>query len=296
MTGASGQLGGYLLREWQRSRPAPASLICVARTGFAIPGGDVRTLDLTDMGALEALLPALRPTKIFHLAGLTQPSQAEQNPDLAALLNQQTTRVLARYAARANAWLLYTSTDFVFAGDQPGWRTEEDPTEPATAYGLTKLGGEREVLAHEAGAVLRLSMLWGDVPSGEGRGWAVLTNRLRQNLTVRGIVDETRTPMHFAEAAKIIARIGQLEHRGLLHVAGKTAMSPYQIIMRMRDELGSRSEVVPILRKDYCPGLDRPRNVALDTSRLAAVLSEREIDVASAEVLHADAWQAVAAS
>jgi len=64
--------------------------------------------------------------------------------------------------AAACAHLVQVSTDYVFAGDQPGGYAEDDEPAPANAYGRTKLAGERAALSLPGtGYVVRTAWLYG---------------------------------------------------------------------------------------------------------------------------------------
>jgi dTDP-4-dehydrorhamnose reductase len=69
---------------------------------------------------------------------------------------------VAHAARAAGSHLLYVSTDYVFSGLLHRPYTEWDDPDPASVYGRSKLGGEREVLAGCPGAaIVRTSWVCG---------------------------------------------------------------------------------------------------------------------------------------
>lgn len=127
-------------------------------------------LDLTDEAAVRRTLRHVRPAVVVNCAGWTDVDGAERDEEGAWRVNAEATGNLARACAATGARLLHVSTDYVFPGDAT-WRgenapapyTEDAPTGPRTAYGRSKLAGERAVLAElpTAGAVVRTAWLYG---------------------------------------------------------------------------------------------------------------------------------------
>lgn len=270
ITGAAGQLGAYLLMEARRTLPPGTSIVGVARRHA--PAHGIIAADLEREDVTTSLLACIKPTHILHLAGVTRPIEAERDPFRAFRLNVRATGVLADYAQRRRAWMLFASTDFVFGGDAPGRQDETAVTEPRTVYGRTKLLGEQEVLRRQGGCVARLAMLWGIPAAGGTGGWATITNTLRAGGEVRAVVDEVRTPIHFRIASRFIVELGRISFQGLIHIGGEETMSPYLVICNLRDSLRSFSRIRPVTRKEYSPFLPRPANAALDIGLLKRVL------------------------
>ena len=139
VTGGSGQVGGALAT----APPAGVRILAPGRT----------ELDLSD--------PKLDPTTslarygvtaIVNCGAYTQVDRAESEEMLATQVNGHAAGVLARAAAAARIPIVQVSTDYVFAGDHPDAYAEDDPANPRTAYGRSKLEGERQVAASGARA------------------------------------------------------------------------------------------------------------------------------------------------
>ncbi|MFE7118116.1 dTDP-4-dehydrorhamnose reductase [Streptomyces sp. NPDC057654] len=150
ITGAGGMLGRDLCR------------LLAAEGASALPLTR-RDLDLTDERAVGCALHRARPSVVVNCAAWTDVDAAESDEERALRVNGEAVRVLARACAATGARLLHVSTDYVFPGDAgPPYGEDAEPG-PRTAYGRTKLAGERAVLAElpRAGTVVRTAWLYG---------------------------------------------------------------------------------------------------------------------------------------
>ena len=144
VTGASGFVGRALIDALVRAGRG-ADVIAASRT--RVDGVRHVPLSLETVGALDALVEAVRPKTIFHLAAVALPSAAQHDPDTAWRVNCDATRwiaeALARYEPGARFVFASSATAYgrSFAGsDVPV--TEDTPLRPATAYGATKAAAE----------------------------------------------------------------------------------------------------------------------------------------------------------
>src|SRR5262249_18169747 len=116
VTGASGQLGGYLLR---RSRDS--GLTATAWSGLR--RGDLfdsvlHPVDLGDADAVRAAFRAARPDFVLHAAAQARIADCHREPELAHRINTRGSALLAEMAGEAGARLLLVSTDLVFDGER----------------------------------------------------------------------------------------------------------------------------------------------------------------------------------
>ena len=138
VTGAGGMLGQDVLAR-------------LAEAGERYVALDRAALDLTDADAVSAALDEHRPAVVVNCAAWTAVDDAETREDEALAINGDGPANLAAACARTGAVLLHVSTDYVFAGDAKEPYAEDAPTAPRSAYGRTKLAGEKDVLWIERG-------------------------------------------------------------------------------------------------------------------------------------------------
>src|SRR5947209_20516233 len=106
LTGASGQLGAYVLR---RLRAAGEPVVAWTHT----TRGDLFSTPLVpvDLADPTAAFAAARPDVVLHAAALARVGDCHRNPELARRVNTDATSRLAELAAAAGARFVFVSTD-----------------------------------------------------------------------------------------------------------------------------------------------------------------------------------------
>ena len=106
---------------------------------------DLPELDITDEAALRAFVAERRPEVIFNCAAFTDVDGCESKRDLAFAVNGTGAGNVAAAAAAIDARMIHLSTDFIFDGAKRTPYVEDDQPAPLSAYGASKLEGERQV-------------------------------------------------------------------------------------------------------------------------------------------------------
>lgn len=270
ITGASGLLG------------RPVFKACSAVPGWRVTGAALRRttqgfarIDLSQTEVLPAFLDALGPDVIVHAAAERRPDVSEKDPDGTQRLNVGATAVLARWAAARGAFLIYISTDYVFDGTMPPYKTEA-PTNPLNAYGRSKLAGEHAVLGACSDAViLRVPILYGDVETLAESSVTVLARNMLDAPPDGPLPMEhwaTRYPTHTADVAEVLRqivarRLAVPSFCGTYHWSGGEPMTKYAMALAFAPHLGfDPTRLVP--RPERPSGAPRPQNSHLDTDDL----------------------------
>ncbi|MER6491199.1 dTDP-4-dehydrorhamnose reductase [Streptomyces griseorubiginosus] len=193
VTGAGGMLGQDVLAR-------------LAQSGERYVALDRKALDLTDADAVSAALEEHRPAVVVNCAAWTAVDDAETREDEALAINGDGPRHLAEACARTGAVLLHVSTDYVFAGDATAPYAEDAPTAPRSAYGRTKLAGEKAVLANERGYVVRTAWLYGT----GGPNFVKTMIKLEGVKDTLDVVDDQRgQPTWSADLAGLLVELGR---------------------------------------------------------------------------------------
>lgn len=271
ITGATGQLGPYLVRRLVREGDAKSlaeSLSLWARGEHdAVDGLAVERVDLTDDDAVRRAFVKARPSVVVHCAAVSSIDGCYRDEAAARAVNVAATARLATLTGEAGARMVYCSTDLVFDGEA-GPYDELCAARPTSAYGRTKLAGEAPVLALPGGVVLRLPLLFGPVLRGRPRFVDGMVERLRGGETVTLFDDEWRTPLAVDLAAEALGRAATGEMAGLFHVGGTERLTRWEMGKVVCDVLGADAS---LLRKASRLSIDspepRPRDTSLDSSK-----------------------------
>ena len=256
VTGANGQLGAELA-------------LALAPHGRVVATGHAE-LDLSNADAIVATLREVRPALIVNAAAYTAVDQAEKDEALARLVNGVAPGVLAHEAKRTGAVLIHYSTDYVFDGRATVPYAEDAPANPVSAYGRSKLEGERAVAASGADAlVMRTSWVYGR----RGRNFLTTMQRLAgERDEIRVVDDQTGAPNWSRELARATARIVArglpwvAERRGLHHLTARGATTWYGFARAILADV-PRVRIVPITTAEYPTPARRPHWSVLDTAR-----------------------------
>lgn len=237
--------------------------------------------DFSNLTGLADTVRNVKPDVIVNAAAHTAVDKAESEAELARTLNALAPGVLAQEAARAGAWLVHYSTDYVFDGSGTRPWTETDTPAPLNVYGQTKLEGEQLIQAAcPQHLILRTSWVY----AARGGNFAKTMLRLaqeRERLTV--IDDQFGAPTGAELLADVTAHaIRQLRQRpedaGLYHLvaSGETNWHAYakyvlaQARLLQPALLIKASEVVPVPSTAFPTPARRPHNSRLDTRKLQA--------------------------
>ncbi|MFJ2483011.1 dTDP-4-dehydrorhamnose reductase [Pseudomonas sp. NPDC087598] len=269
LLGKNGQVGW----ELQRSLAPLGELIALGR---GVSEGGLKG-DLTDLGALRATIRHVKPDVIVNAAAYNGVDKAESDSDLAFLVNAQASKVMAEEAKSLDALLVHYSTDYVFSGQGVSpWR-EGDSAVPVNQYGLSKLEGERAIIASGCRhLIFRTSWVY----STWGNNFAKTMLRLareRESLSV--IFDQVGAPTGSDLIADVTAHaILQVQKSpqlcGIYHLvaAGEVSWHGYAShvieFARNRGETVMVKTVEPIESSAYPTPARRPLNSRLNTAKL----------------------------
>lgn len=267
VTGASGQLGPFLLDELIAAGHEPIAW-SGSTTAHRGPVA-IRPVDLADPAALAAALDAADPDAILHAAAISQAAAVLRDPHRAEAVNVDSTRQIADWCARRDRRLVFTSTDLVFDGTRGMYR-EADPAESVLAYGRTKRRAEDYVTVLPLGLVARLSLLYGPKRGDRDGFFDRSIASIRTGVPQSFFADEFRTPLDYPTAARaLVLLVADPRPTGLLHLGGPERMSRHDLMRRSTIALGlDPALVVANLRSDAPMAEPRPADVSLDTGRL----------------------------
>ena len=272
VTGAAGMLGHRVVAQ-------------ARELGHDAVGSDIDDLDLTDADAVRRRLAAEAPDAVVNCAAYTDVDAAETAEELATQINGAAAGNVARACERAGAHLVHVSTDYVFAGDATRPYTESDAPAPRTAYGRSKLAGERAVAASGAAhAICRTAWLYG-VGGKNFVDTMLALGEARDEVSV--VADQRGCPTWTGHLAPALVEVAERRAAGIHHLCGSGECTWYELAVEVFHQAGVDCRVVPTTTEQFPRPAPRPPFSVLGTERdrpialpawqegLRAYLSER---------------------
>lgn len=241
VTGCNGQLGRAINKEYANEH--------VEFINTDVQSGEgVTALDITRIEAVMKLARDTRPDVIINCAAHTAVDLCETQWDSAYKINAIGPRNLSIAATEIGAKLVHVSTDYVFDGKGTKPYTEFDAVNPNSAYGKTKLEGERFVEQFaQRYFIVRTAWLYGD-----GKNFAKTMLRLSEtNDTVSVVNDQFGSPTSAVELAKMIHFLEPTENYGLFHGTCEGSCSWAEFAEEVFRLAGKNTKVKGITTEEY---------------------------------------------
>ena len=263
LLGKNGQLG------WEAER----QFFCFGDT-YAY---DFPDIDFTKPETLLSRIDEINPDLIYNAVAYTNVDKAEQEPEIAELINAKTPGLIAEKCKKINIPMIHISTDYVFDGSKGQNYTEEDVPNPINVYGSTKLAGEKNII--QSGCdymIFRTSWVYSMRTGGflqKVIGWA------QKNEVLRIVDDQIGNPTWARSLAILSISIlplinGNLkdffkQNVGLYHLAGGGIASRLEWTKYVLENLPNNitslvNEVMPAKTMDFPTPANRPLHSALN--------------------------------
>ena len=276
VTGVAGQLGHDVMNELAaRGLEGVGTDLAPSYSGIndgsAVTRMPYVSLNITDEDAVDRVISDVKPDVIVHCAAWTAVDAAEdeENRTKVMAINVDGTRNIARAARKADAKMVYISTDYVFDGQgtEP-WKPDCRDYAPLNVYGKSKLGGElavSEIL--EKYFIVRIAWVFGL----NGKNFIrTMLNVGRTHPEVRVVDDQIGTPTYTLDLARLRVDMIETEKYGYYHATNEGGfISWYDFTKEIYRQAGMQTRVTPVTTAEY--GLSkaaRPFNSRLDKSKL----------------------------
>ena len=231
---------------------------------------DVDTLDICNKEAVEQCFDANQIDACINCAAYTAVDKAEDEPELATLINSFAPKVLSDTCLRHNALLLHVSTDYVFGGDANTPYKVDDPINPQSVYGSTKADGER--LIRESGCnymIVRTAWLYSSVGKNFVKTMLMLGDTKDE---INVVADQKGCPTWAHDLA--VALVALLNKNGkepvheTFHFTNEGQITWYDFATAIMEIDGKACKVNPITTDQYPTKAKRPAYSVLDLSKI----------------------------
>ena len=233
---------------------------------------DIDTLDICDKAAVEDCFKANQIDVCINCAAYTAVDKAEDEPQLATLVNTFAPKVLAEACKRHNALLMHISTDYVFGGDANTPYKVDDPINPQSVYGGTKADGERVI--RQSGCnymIVRTAWLYSSTGHNFVKTMLMLGDTKNE---INVVADQKGCPTWAHDLA--VALVALLNKNGkapvheTFHFTNEGQITWFEFAQAIMEIGGKTCKVNPITTDQYPTKAKRPAYSVLDLSKIKA--------------------------
>ncbi len=255
VTGSNGQLGSEL-RAIESNYPQ-----------YSFTFTDIEELDLTKKDEVNSFLEENKIDVCINCAAYTAVDKAEDEQELALLINKDAVENLAKACENVDARLVHISTDYVFDGTNHKPYEDTNQPIPNSFYGLSKLKGEQTLVDNiDDFVIIRTSWLYSTFGNNFVKTMIRLGNE-RDELGV--VVDQIGTPTYAADLAKAIMATVESENTGIYHYSNQGAISWYDFAKAIMEIKHIDCKVNAIESKDFPAKANRPFYSVMNKAKIA---------------------------
>jgi len=254
--GASGQLGTDLVKVMD---------------GWDLVPITHADLDICDFVYTRKVIEEKKPDVVINTAAFNRVDDCEEEVSKAFWVNAFAVRNLAQICADLDCVLVHISTNYVFDGRKREPYTEEDPPNPLSVYGASKLTGEyfvRNICPKHF--IIRTSGLYG-VAGSRAKGGNFVETMIRlakEDKPIRVVNDQVLTPTYTRDLAEKIKELLQTKAYGLYHITNSGECSWYEFASKIFELLGLNPEFVPTTTAEFGAKAKRPAYSVLAHEKL----------------------------
>jgi dTDP-4-dehydrorhamnose reductase len=241
-------------------------------SGYEFIFTDAGEMDITDAKATAAFISANTPSWVINCAAYTAVDRAEDEESLATLINAGGVENIVNALRGSDCRLIHISTDYVFDGNSAVPYTEGDSPSPSSAYGRSKLAGEKAALLWPNTMIIRTSWLYSSYGSNFVK---TILRKAGSAQEISVVFDQAGSPTYAADLAAAIIEIisGVIRNRhnfvpGIFNYSDEGVCSWYDLACEIVKEAGSECLVLPVRSSAWPSRVKRPAYSVLDKARI----------------------------
>ena len=256
LIGSSGQLGSECKE--------------VLKDDYEIISPSKEELDIISWDKVIMSIDQLSPDIILNCAAFNKVDDCETDRKLAERINVEGPRNLAQGAARYDKIIIHISSDFIFNGRKrlPQPYFEDDPMNPLSRYGLTKMESEMAVKQNAPHyIIIRTGWIYG--VRGDSFIKQILQLALKSNQKPIYVVDDQiGSPTWSHRLAKQIKVLIDNKKEGVYHATSEGYCSRYEWAKYLLEKMDITIPVLPCASEKYPTPARRPLNSILENRQL----------------------------
>lgn len=282
VTGANGQLGNEMriLAKNSADKYIFTDVIDSSEESIAmlkkLASDDINTdtehLDISNLSAIREVVKRESVEAIVNCAAYTNVDAAEDNYEMAELLNAKAPENLAKAIKEVNGLLVHISTDYVFGKEPYNTPCKEDQKgTPTGVYGLTKLHGEEAI--QKVGCkyvIIRTAWLYSEF----GKNFVkTMFNMTATKPQLKVVFDQVGTPTYAGDLAKAIVSFLAKPVEGIYHYSNEGVCSWYDFTRMIAKYAGNTGcDVQPCHSDEFPSNVRRPSFSVLDKTKIKGTL------------------------
>jgi dTDP-4-dehydrorhamnose reductase len=260
IAGANGQLGNEL------------KVVSKNYYGYDFIFSDIGSLDLANAGQTSDFIKSSNPDWIINCAAYNLVDKAENEPDMAMLINGTAVKNISDVIHGSQCRFIHISSDYVYDGNSNVPYSEDSQANPKSAYGRSKLAGEKFALAHQGSMIIRTAWLYSSF--GNNFVKTILRHGKEKDL-LRVVFDQTGTPTYAADLAESIMKIisGVIRNQfalnaGIYNYSNEGVCTWFDFATEIIKNAGLACRVTPVHTKDYPSAAQRPAYSVMDKTKI----------------------------
>ena len=268
--GAQGNLGQQLMKVFW---------------GSEVVGMDASELDVTNKELVLDTIKNIKPAVIINATAYNAVDKCEGNDEefeVARRVNTGALGTLSQAALSEGAVLVHYSTDYVFDGEvEDGYGEGSEPS-PINKYGVSKLGGEKEITALAARGlkyyIIRTSRLFG--PQGKSRNakqnfFDLIYKKSKESQEISAVTDEVASFAYTPDLALATKNLLEQDNEyGIYHIVNSGSASWYEAARELLKILNRENYDIKPISGDSLPRpARRPRNSVLRNTKIESLRS-----------------------
>ena len=262
MTGASGLVGSRFVEMFTDK--------------YDVANIDLTTgVDITDKASLEKFVSLHKADVLIHLAAFTDTNKAfaetGNKEGICYKVNVVGTKNIAEACREHGIHLIHISTDYVFDGTKATPYIESDSVSPIEWYGETKATAEVEVANSGASyTICRIAYPYRKAFDPKPDLIKKIRLGLESGKLYPQFTDTVITPTFIDDIARAFDALATQKLSGIYHVVGSSALSPYDLAVKVAAVYGFDPAVVKRgSLTEYLKSASRPfaRTVAVSNAK-----------------------------
>ena len=229
-----------------------------------------KELDIISWDMVIDNLHKISPDVILNCAGFTDVNASETEDFLVRKVNVEGPRNLAQGSARFNCRMIHISSDYVFSGQKgiPQPYFEDDPVDPISAYGRSKVESEVAIKENSPNyIIIRTGWLYGI--GGGNFITSILANALKRPSKILKVIDpQVGSPTWTHRLSLQIREVLDTDIKGTFHATAEGYCSRLEYTQHILKKMKIKATIKPISISKYHQAAKRPVNCILENRLL----------------------------